>query len=316
MNNRNLRFQGLVSFVALQFFVSSAAYALPTQTWVSGFGSDSGACSFIAPCKTLAFALTQTAAGGEISIDSPGELGVVTINKGITINAVGALGSIVAPSGVNAITIAAGASDVVILRGLTIDGADVGTNGIVFTTGGKLYVENCMISRFTGIGLSFTPSAASALFVNNVSFKNNAYGGAVVTPGASGSATASFNNTKAEGNFRGIVVTDGTTAIIRNSIVTGTTTGAGFAANSNGGRNVTLTIESSVASGNTSTTGANGAIQAVGANAVVRMSNVTVTSNTQGLFLSAGGSIISFGNNRISGNINSEVLPTQTVVQN
>ena len=42
---------------------AAPAQAGPSRTWVSGMGTDSGACTRAAPCKTFAFALTQTAAG-------------------------------------------------------------------------------------------------------------------------------------------------------------------------------------------------------------------------------------------------------------
>jgi hypothetical protein len=39
-----------------------------TRTFVSGTGTDSGTCGRATPCRTFAFALTQTAAGGEIDV--------------------------------------------------------------------------------------------------------------------------------------------------------------------------------------------------------------------------------------------------------
>ena len=56
----------------LAFGLSTApAQAGPNRTWVSGHGTDSGACALAAPCRTFAFALTQTAAGGEIDVLDP-----------------------------------------------------------------------------------------------------------------------------------------------------------------------------------------------------------------------------------------------------
>jgi hypothetical protein len=106
----------------LAFGLSAApAQAGPNRTWVSGHGTDSGGCTRAAPCKTFAFALTQTAAGGEIDVLDPGGYGPVTITKAMSIvnDGVG-VAAIGAPSG-NAITINAGGDDSVHLRGLTID---------------------------------------------------------------------------------------------------------------------------------------------------------------------------------------------------
>jgi hypothetical protein len=56
-----------------------------TRTFVSGTGTDSGTCGRAKPCRTFAFALTQTAAGGEIDVLDPAGYGTVTIAKPICI---------------------------------------------------------------------------------------------------------------------------------------------------------------------------------------------------------------------------------------
>ena len=116
---------------------AAPAQAGPNRTWVSGMGTDSGACTRAAPCKTFAFALTQTANGVEIDVLDPAGHGAVTITKAISIvnDGVG-VAAIFASSG-NAITINAGATASVHLRGLTIEGLGTGTWGILFISGRK-----------------------------------------------------------------------------------------------------------------------------------------------------------------------------------
>lgn len=138
---------------ALLAFGLSAAPAQagqPNRTFVSGKGTDSGNCALVAPCRIFAFALTQTVAPGEIDVLDPAGYGAVTITSAISlVNAgVGTAGIQVASG--NAVTINAGASDRVLLRGLTIDWLGTGTNGIQFTTGANLEIENCEIRDFTG----------------------------------------------------------------------------------------------------------------------------------------------------------------------
>ena len=58
-------------------------------------------------------------------------------------------------SGGNGVTINAGASDSVHLRGLTIEGTGVGVNGIQFKTGGNLAIENCVVRNFTLAGIRY-----------------------------------------------------------------------------------------------------------------------------------------------------------------
>ncbi len=308
MQYNKFSLSGLTAFAVAQFFASSVTYAQTTQTWVSGSGDDASAtCSVAAPCRTFAAALAKTAAGGEISIGGIGQFGAVTINKSVSINAVGALGSIVVPAGQNGITIAAGPTDVVILRGLTMNGAGAGVNGIQFTSGGRLHVENCTISNFTNEGILFQPTASSALQVNNVSIRSNIGGAVNIQPTVPGTAVASLNNLKAETNLRGVRAYDGSTVVVRNSVVSNSTTGTGFSGASVAGGIVDFTIENSVSSGNPSA-----GVSSNGANSTMRISNVTVTGNGTGLMAVNGGKILSFGNNRVNGNL-SNGAPTATV---
>ena len=95
----------------------------------------------------------ETAAGGEISVLDPGGYGAVTTTKSISIiNDYSGEAGILA-SGTNGATVNAGASDIVILRGLVIDGGTpdtLGMNCIRFLAGGALHVEKCLIKNFVG----------------------------------------------------------------------------------------------------------------------------------------------------------------------
>src|SRR5258708_4262354 len=102
-------------------FVTPAA-AQATRTWVSGVGDDVNPCSRTAPCKTFPGAISKTAAGGEIDVLDPGGFGAVTITKAMTIAQEGPGEGGILVAGTNGITINAGANDVVVLRGLQIDG--------------------------------------------------------------------------------------------------------------------------------------------------------------------------------------------------
>src|SRR5437016_2986592 len=93
-------------------FLGAPAWAQATRTWLSGVGDDANPCSRTAPCKTLAGALSKTAAAGEIEAIDPGGFGAVTITKAITIDLHQTLGGVLI-SGTNGIVIAAGAADVV-----------------------------------------------------------------------------------------------------------------------------------------------------------------------------------------------------------
>src|SRR5262249_9478475 len=92
-------------------------------------------------------------------------------------------------------TISAGPTDNVSLRGLLIDGAGTGGNGISFTTGLSLNVQDCMIRGFTaanpaGQGILFTPNASSKLIVANTVVVDNRSTGIDIEHTGSGTVTA------------------------------------------------------------------------------------------------------------------------------
>ncbi len=156
------------------------AQALNTRSWISGKGADNAGCGPIAtPCRTLQFAHDQTAAGGEIDVLDPAGYGAVVINKSISIvnDGVGVAG-VLAGAGANAITINAGASDRVLLRGLAIEGASTGANGVVHNSGGYLTIENCSVRDFraaapNGNGIWLKPTGYLRMFISNTTIANN-----------------------------------------------------------------------------------------------------------------------------------------------
>ena len=133
--------------VAAFLAVNATAQAQATRTWVSGVGSDANPCSRTAPCQTFAGAFVKTAAGGEISVLDPGGFGAVTITKSITINGEGSLGGILA-SLVNGVIINAAATDTIVLRHLSINGAGTGLRGVRVLSAKAVHIENCDITGF------------------------------------------------------------------------------------------------------------------------------------------------------------------------
>jgi hypothetical protein len=85
-----------------------------------GYGKDANPCNVTQPCASFTAAHNATSPGGVISVLSPGDFGAVTISKSITIDG-GAIGGSVTFTGAEGIYIAAGTSDTVILRHLTVN---------------------------------------------------------------------------------------------------------------------------------------------------------------------------------------------------
>ena len=155
------------------FVASSPALALSSRTFVSGVGSDTGACPVSTPCRTFSYALTQTAASGEIIVLSSAGYGPVTITHAVSIINTSNFAGVTVAGG-NGITIAAGPSDTVVLRGLTVDGVGTGSNGIVFNTGGVLSMVNCIVQNFQTDGIVVAPSSgATKVDISNTIVSGN-----------------------------------------------------------------------------------------------------------------------------------------------
>src|SRR5215469_9955555 len=144
----------MLACLAIVLLGSTLVGAQATRTWVSGVGDDANPCSRTAPCKTFAGAISKTAPGGEIDALDPGGFGALTITKSITLDGGGGQVASVLVAGTNGIVVAAGATDVVIIRNLRFDGllgggnANAGLSGIRFISGKVLILENDVVFGF------------------------------------------------------------------------------------------------------------------------------------------------------------------------
>ena len=276
--------------------------------WVSTKGNDGNSCSYAAPCRTFAGALSRIASGGEIDVLDSGDFGPVTINKSVSLISASLLGGIHAGTG-NAITINAGPNDKVVLRGLTLDGLGTGSSGVSFLSGGSLYIEGCTINNFLW-GVDFAPTNGSGeLWVTDSIVRNNGFasGGGVHLIATTGPAfVASIDGLRAEGNGAGVKAESRGTVTIRNSL-SASNGWAGFTAYTPSSGSVQMLIENSISTYN-GTIG----VQSNGSGATVTLSNVVVIDNPTGLGIFNGGAILSFGNNKVQGNT-TDGAPSQTI---
>ena len=149
-----------------------------------GVGDDANPCSRTSPCLTFAGAITKTAAGGEIDALDPGGFGTLTITKSITIDGGGGVASVMASSGAFGITVSAGATDIVTIRNVQVQGdlgngsspGTAGDSGIVFNSGAMLNIDNCKIDGFAYSGIGAVTSANAILNVTNTIITNASYG--------------------------------------------------------------------------------------------------------------------------------------------
>src|SRR2546425_849878 len=186
------KFRFTINALAIAIFTfafASMAQAQATRTWVSGVGDDANPCSRTAPCKTFAGAISKTAKDGEIDCLDPGGFGGVTITKSITIDG--------SPTGVGGL-LNAGFNGVQVnitdvndvrkaatLRGISINGAGSGTDGIKIFAATAVFVENCFITGQNGSpgnGIEDTRAGGGLLEVNNTTITNNNGNGISVNP--------------------------------------------------------------------------------------------------------------------------------------
>jgi len=119
-------------------------------------GNDANAasnCSLALPCRTFDVAIGVTQAGGEVVILDTAGYGAMTISQSLKVVApAGVYGGISVFGTGNGVTINAGDTDVVTLRGLDITGLpapETPTFGIQIANAGTVHIEKASISNFT-----------------------------------------------------------------------------------------------------------------------------------------------------------------------
>ena len=309
----------LVVIATFIFAFSSLTQAQATRTWVSGVGDDVNPCSRTAPCKTFAGAISKTAVDGEIDALDPGGFGAVTITKSITIDGsatgVGSILNSGSPGVQINITSETAPHNLhtVVLRGLSIQGASTGTNGIRILSGNvaglKVFIENCFIAGQNGSpgrGIEDFRNNGGLLNVYNTTIVNCAAAGISVDPNAGVGNTqinVAISNSRSSGNQFGVAFGNNVKATIYNSIFSGNSGTGIFAGNSAAG-STELAVDHCVVSNNG--TGFN----ASSANTTIRVSNTTAMNNTTLFTTGGGGQVLTYGNNQSGGvAIGSPVTP-------
>ena len=291
------------SFAIVTIFLimcASSATAQVARVFLAGSGSDLNDCTDITtPCRSLQGAVDQCPVKGEVIIIASGGFGTATITKSLTVDA--APGVLAFNARTIIVTIAP--TDIVTLRGLTMNGAVFGDgDGVAFTGSGTLNLENCDISGFStygvfhgagggnlnlkgcaihdiqvGIFSSPLPAFSAKLVIANSSFRNTTSVGLLIYAPATASVTDSqfANNTKAILAFSNIAAVKGIVSV----------------------DNCTISGSSTVALDAFATT--NGI-------ATIYVANTSINSNynTLAITTSTGGvaSVVSFGDNSVDNN--------------
>lgn len=290
----------VLALAIFMFATVSIAQAQASRTWVSGVGDDANPCSRTAPCKTWAGAISKTAACGEIDALDPGGFGAVTITKSITLDGTGTMASILA-SLVTGITINAAATDVITIRGISINGFCNGLRGINILQAKTVNVEDCVIFRFAGNGIQSTDANGLQLHITNTVIRDNTGDGINILAAAAGRANVSLQGVRFSGNANGIHARSGTTVSAFDSTFSGHSAAGVFADNTVGGSFAVIRVQRSQITGNVTGVQA-GSGGGVAASVVEISQNIISFNSGNGVSVQAGGTVETFTNNDIQGN--------------
>jgi len=290
---------------------ATPASAQATRTWVSGVGDDANPCSRTAPCKTFAGAISKTAAGGEINCLDPGAYGALTITKSLSIVCQYTQAGVLATSSSNGITVNAGASDVVFLSGLDINGAGTGGIGIRVLAAESVHIQNSAIYGFRGgsaLGVSIAPGGATVVTIADTTITNNGTGatggGILVRPSGSGSARLVMRSVLIRNNTNNALAVDTTgntgsavTLLIDDSQFVGSSANNLALIAPAGSGNVQGMMTNSVVA-----LTAGSGISGNGSGVVLRVAGTSISANATGIAVANSASIQSYGTNRLDGN--------------
>jgi Right handed beta helix region len=288
------RLRALVLALTIGVLAAPAPAAALPRTWVASNGADGNACSRLSPCGTLARAIQAADAGGEVSALDPVELaGPVTIDKSLTLD-LRRTHATIRVSGTNGITVNAGPTGRVVLRGLNITGAgQTGFNGIRVLQARTLHVVDSNIHNLARNGILVdTQISTPRVTITRSRIHDNGGNGVLVAPIPGSAVRVTLRGSELDDNMCGIAASS---TGLDPSFDFGSNCGtAGFgiaAAVINAFRN---SIGDSEKQG----------VFANGSGATVRMSANEVTGSLAAPALQAvgGGSILTYGNNFVTGN--------------
>lgn len=305
MKSRTFCFS-LFSVIAIGVTTCLPAQAQRARVFVSVHGQDGNPCTALSPCRTFQYAHDNVLAGGEISVLDSGGYGPVVITKSVSIvNPAGVEAAIAVASNETAISVGAGASDTVSLRGLILDGSGAGGIGIYFTGGAALEVVDCVIRNYKNFGIvnfSFATYPMS-LSITNVTVSNIGSTGIAINPSNSPTIEVTLNRVELRNNQVNGLEIDASPTVQRivtnviDSVLANNGQNGVFAYSIDLGDSVTqVSLLRSVATNNGT------GVKAEGPTSTIRLAESMLTGNAQGWAQGNGSLVQSYGNNFIDGN--------------
>jgi hypothetical protein len=286
-----------------------------TRVWVSAAtGSDANPCTRAAPCRDLSSAVGAVAEDGEVVILDSGGYDAVEITKSVQIVAPEGVHAVIAPAtgiavpgdaeGSMAAVLVNAPGAKVVLRNLTVNGNGTVNRAIRIKAVASLYVENCVLNVTNKLedgdtfymGLSF--AAGGRLAVRDTTVRNQDTGILITAP-SGGTAYASIDRCRLDGNPTGLFASANSRVVVSNTAAANGAGGSGFVVSTSpSGPTAELSCDNCAASDFNFGFRNNG-----GAGAVMRVARSMATGNKYGFFNSAGGSFRSLTRtNLVEGN--------------
>lgn len=293
-----------VAMVGIVVFGATMMYAQASRTWVSGVGDDANPCSRTAPCKTFAGAISKTALGGEIDALDPGGFGALTITKSITLDGGGGQVASVLVAGTNGIVVAAGATDVVTIRNLRVNGllnsGNGGLNGIRFISGKDIEIENVDVFGFTQNGYDIELGASgSAHFLNSVAQNNS--GDGIFANTTTGQVQVSVDHSSVSlSGANGIEAGTNSRIVVDHSVVTQSTKSGVAVTQSSAQAAVSY---SDISYNNAGGTAGLGGLMATATSSANSFSSNYAYNGACSISNNGANSVVSFGGNRYIGSV-------------
>lgn len=277
------RSASIATAIAMAIAFSTTAHATGVVRYVSTAGSNTNDCLIATPCKTLQGALDKTPANGEVRVMDSGYFGqTATVTKSVTI--IGDRPGVTLSK--LALTIDnAGAT--VTIRDLKFLGGGTVQDGIAITAAAHMTLQNVTIQSYARYGVNYSGSSTSLAILDTVIQDCGARG---LHIWGNGSTSTIIARSQFIRNQAGILLNQGTTATITGSIVSNNTSNGVEVAGAS-----VVQIDSTVMRGN-------GVRALYVFFSTVRLSDVSITSNTTGVFLAPDGVVESRQNNTIAGN--------------
>jgi len=257
----------------------------------------------------MAVALSAISNPGLVVVVADSEFAPFTITTGASISCPGVACIVNTSGGLTGITIAAGASDTIVLSGVSVSGFGSGGTGINVTSAGKVEFGRGSISgNNTGINFSPTSGTNTHLFLHDSEVRYSTGLNLSITPSSGANVSAVFAHARIHHGRSGVVAdasSGGISLVFEDSTINFNTNngiavvaaGSGCPASPSGPFGRIITTRSAISHVATG-------VNSIGCSAQVFLDSTLITQTTTPVISSSNGTVTTTSNNPIGFNTN------------